>query len=445
MNRLPVVSGAYWGVLLAAVLSVAPNHGAAQQDEVPPDFTAPDYPTFDEPSTPPTSAPTLAPRRPQRLTSGFGVDAESEGAAGGGEPAASPKVIPTSPPTATSIATALASPTAGPSPTPLPPLSKAVENLRWEASLAENSYGIDKSEGATLALIVAYERVLGPLCMPELHRTLSYKGPPTDPRCLEYIEKIVAIDPANPLVLCARDGIDARSCRSAFAAQQIEAFIPGRTTTAMSTTAPKPTDSLNEQLAVSTVESKIQPILSRIKSIEYQIRPNTPLSEENRETLVKSYREGLNLTCRISRLERRGAGSTQPTLGRNPTHPTVSATPTQPPLFPGLDAGKKRKSAFDEVLEQFGGASPTPPAALANDPRIRIRKITDTCRDFINRALKFDRTMSLPICYREGFYSPACIDARRKEQNNSSSESGSGSAAKPATAEGSASGGFSTF
>lgn len=384
--------------------------------------------------------PTPMPLRPERLTSGFGADSGSGDAAIPETttiPAEATLVTPPPPPALTS--------TAGPALTPLPPLSRAVETLKLQASLAENGYGIDKSESSALALIVAYERLIGPLCMPALHRTLSHPGAPTDPRCLEYMDKIVALDPENPIVLCARDGIDAQTCRSAFAAQQIETFIPGSSAATWTAGTPRPTDSLNEQLAVSSVESKAQPIMSRINLLEYQLRSNRALSAEDREKLVKSYREGLDLSCRLTKLELRGTGPTKPTLNIASAGPLPAASPTQPPLFPGLATGTKRKSPFDEVLEQFGGAPPTPASLPAKDGRVRIRKITDRCKDLVNRALRFDRRMALPICYRDGFYSPACIDARRREGTAPDSGVRSEASGKAPATNAAPPGGFSTF
>ncbi len=366
--------------------------------------TRPLPPTRPSPATPPSLSTT-----PRSLTLGFPVENDvtpddlSESAV-----RATPSPTPGTP----AIETAAPAPTPGPSPTPLPPLSKAVENLRWEASLAENSYAIGKSDQSKLALLVAYERVIGPLCMPGLHRTLTYDGKPGDPRCLEYLGKIEALDPSNAMAICAREGIDAKSCRAAFAGQRVEIFIPGRTTTSPNTNAGAA--ELEEKLSTSSIEPQLKVLADRIYTLEYQSRGTTTPNSAEKENLTKLLNEALGLACRLTKLELKDPPS-RPGERPRDTSPSPAATPTSAPLFPGLATGPKKKNPFDEVLEQFGGtAAPRETTVAPAGGRIRVRKITDRCRSFIDRALKVDRTMAMPICYREGFYTPACVDARRK-------------------------------
>lgn len=419
---------------LGLVGLVAAN-GQAQDDLPPLSETDPgEWARSDEPlptvSIPSVKEPTV--KRP--MQTGFGADGDDT------EPEQDrPGVVPVREPSPQPTATPqpVTSPTAGPSPTPLRPLSKAVENLRWEASLAENSYGLDRSESSALALIAAYERLLGPLCMPDIHRTLEYAGSPTDPRCLEAIDKIVAIDAENPLVLCARDGIDAKSCRSAFASQRVESFVPGYSNP-LSNANLQGVAGLNEKLTVSTLDSKLQPIMNRIRMFEQRARSGVKLSPEEMTQVVKSFEEALSLTCRLNRIEVVGGLSRS---GNKPGSSPPRATPTPPPLFPALAGGTRRKSPFDDVLEQFGGGSSSSSNDINPLGPVRIRKITDRCKDLVTRALALDRTMALPVCYRDGFYSPSCIDARRKERTSSQPKPSGTNGPAPKLNEG----GFSAF
>jgi hypothetical protein len=364
---------------------------------------------------PQESLPSPAPAKPRELTSGFALDPEEMGA---------PKDPPTERPSPTATAPAPTPTTAvegppstqpGATPTPAKPLSRTIQNMQWEASLAENNYSISKSEAAKLALIGAYERILGPLCMPELHQTLRYSGPPTEPLCNEYLDKISALDNENVMVLCVRDGIDAKSCRGGFSKQIVETFIPNAGTL-RSDNRTSPGAELEEKLAVSSVEPKVQAISDRIKSAEYQLRSMRTLSEEERLKLRKNFNEALFLSCRITRLEFRESGDKDAFPGQKPSSGRgVITSPTPPPLFPAIDDRTKKKNPFDEVLEQFGAQSVDPAPSVPLSSRIRVRKITDRCKNFVERALKFDQRMALPVCYREGFYTPSCIDAKRKE------------------------------
>jgi hypothetical protein len=288
-----------------------------------------------------------------------------------------------------------------------------VESLRWEASLAENSHKIGKSEATRLALLVAYERVIGPICMPELHRALAYGGSPTDPRCLEYLDKTSRLDINNPLVVCAREGIDAKLCRLTFEAQKVEPYFPGYSGTD-SSNAGAAGEQLDAKLGESTIEPKLMEIDNEIKAIEYRLFARQAITPEQRTILRNRYEQALALACRVTRLAfaeepTAGAGSGVP--GRDESGPSA---PTPPPLFPQLTQGDKPKGPMAELLEKLGD-SPTVENPIAPE-KIRKRLISDRCRDFIDRALRYEPVMALPVCYREGFYTPACIDARRAEK-----------------------------
>lgn len=316
-------------------------------------------------------------------------------------------------------------PTAAPTPTPLvtpptptpydeaalPPLPKATERLRWEASLAENSHQVAKSEITRLALLVAYERALGPVCMPELHRTLTYAGAPTDPRCLELLDKTLQIDPHNPLVSCARDGIDAPSCRAGFGSQKIEFFSPSSISGAPST-ALGLGEQLDAKLSDTTIEPKLREIEATITTTEYKLFARQTIPPEQREVLRKNYEEALGLACRITRLAVADAPSSQAGLTTSP--PPVRTTPPPLVLFPQVGQTPRAQSPMAALLDELGGP-PTPAAPLALG-KIRKRLISTRCRSFVDRAIRFDPLMALPVCYRDGFYTPACIDARRAEQ-----------------------------
>src|SRR5690606_4225125 len=68
--------------------------------------------------------------------------------------------------------------------------------------------------------------VIALACMPHVMQSLQYAGSPKDPVCLETIDRVLKIDVENPIAICARDGIDSKSCESAFAAQEREVYPP---------------------------------------------------------------------------------------------------------------------------------------------------------------------------------------------------------------------------
>jgi|GEM_PF-4403324 len=286
----------------------------------------------------------------------------------------------------------------------------ATELYELQAQLAEHAYAISKSNENRDALVMAYEKLAGLVCMPELFKTLSYPGPPKEtipgpfpePGCLELLNKIQALDPQNAFATCALNGTESRPCQVAFGAQEVREL----------------TSSLGWEVPAA-VEMELKVHLTKnqeiLKKLDNEFKNSSQTwraqpSSDNLAAMRKILAKILAIACKITLLRLEPSSLTPPPKQpRDELAATVAAlqrTPTTPAAKgPGTGVSLRDFDIFSAKTSGPEKESP-PPQALK-----RVRLLPPSCLSYINQALKLTPLLPEPVCYREGFYTPACISA----------------------------------
>lgn len=311
------------------------------------------------------------------------------------------------------------------------------ELAQWQLDIAESSYALSKTDRNLTSLLSAYERLMALYCMPNLSQTLQYKGFPTDPLCLKYLDAAFALDAENPFSTCSRDGIDSRSCEEAFNAQETVAF---------SSTFPiwpaEEGGSTDLDLALDT-RSIASPELNALNQELSNLEGRSNISPELKAELMPKLRQvlaqTLGLTCKTVKLKVQTLFGEAGAVARSDVPIAALKDPkfrsylqTLPPSQREEAVAKARQaeesanrrpgqepdSPMDEIVK---GLSPTPVAKtrvarIRSDGVMRTRFISPQCEALITRALRIDPGNASATCARYGDYTPDCIKARRRER-----------------------------
>lgn len=315
------------------------------------------------------------------------------------------------------------------------PLGSPLELAQWESDIAANSYAIRKSDKNLSSLVSAYEKVITHACMPNALQTLQHAGSPKDPVCLETIDRLLKVDAENPMAICARDGIDSKSCESAFAAQELEVYAPNT--------------KLWPESEGAGADLELQIESSRSMGREEAIRLEAELGRAERLSKV-SESERARYQPEIERL-------TQRLLWSACRYPKLKVLDPQndPAKLQELERTAEYKKGVEGMSEEerqilFGSfpldgspgepgqpsraATPGPMAEVINalrpekyrttetvarareDGVRRIRLVSTECNKAIERATKtLPNSPAIP-CARKGGFAPECIRALRAER-----------------------------
>lgn len=258
------------------------------------------------------------------------------------------------------------------------PISKDEEDLFFNIELAQKAYELEKSDSTYSKIIVAYQRLVYKRCLSTLHRDLMHNPKNNSPACSEAIQKLFEFDKYDLYAVCAQDGIDSASCRSADLAIEISTNSSGLF-------------SRGEELDQSLETSRNQELISKIKDEIYNLHSNynNEQNEANKNELLKAYYKAISISCKkeyyaVQKITK--SDDNQDIIGKKPilTMDIFNATPT--------------------------------PAALSDGLR-RFRSFTSDCYDLINRSLEIEPTFSSGLCSKFGSISPRCIEAMRKAKN----------------------------
>lgn len=279
--------------------------------------------------------------------------------------------------------------------------------LIWELELAENSYKINKSIENKTRLLSAYEKVTVARCMPELLTTLAYTPDPQDTICLDFIGKALTIDPANPIALCAREGIDHVVCKAAFKKQKT-----GRYDTQLEIR--QGTASLDDLLKSKKDEDLQRKKLSETEARFYAARSDhsSKATPESLKKLHEAVNQLLTLTCRDSRirltepspeeLRAREQAAAVAAPGQNPESSMFVNLATPTPADPFAEVFRSRRPEDDIKLPESD----------------RTWEISRKCDETLKRVKDMRPPPAYVPCAAQGFYSPECISALRLEKKS---------------------------
>ncbi len=262
-----------------------------------------------------------------------------------------------------------------------------------EMRMAESSYRITHSEERRLELVVAYEKMLGRVCMPKLLINKSYQPDPKNNECQDLINKVLSLYPHSPVAICARDGMLADSCKDAFVNQ---------TFTTIKDDSRKPTiPDLDLQLDALRSDDDDKELKEDWKQAlgAYQ-------KESTQENLVFTAHKLISLikhNCNLVRIsyqrEDKNGGDKQ--LG-----PLGMELPD--------NLGEKSEIASEDVAVF-----------------IRTVAVTNRCEQTIEDALKFDPYFPAAVCLKSTLTSPACLNAHKKWTSKVKATKSSNQSVKP--------------
>ncbi|MBX7144156.1 MAG: hypothetical protein K1X79_06875 [Oligoflexia bacterium] len=321
--------------------------------------------------------------------------------------------------------------------TPAIPAAKEPGDLNeLAAEMAENTYQVRKSNKNLSSLVQSLEGLIATYCYPDLRQTLRYDSKSISPKCNSLIEKTLSYDPDSPAAICARDGIESRSCREAYQAVQFLVLEPGQS----------PWFGDNEQTDASDIEAKVSAsnseeglslLEAQLSQDESTLRSNPPDQAAIEARIETSSAKLIALSCKFVRLSlKRKAGAVQSESVKNGLPPEFD-DPTFQANFNSLSptekaqvmeqlshrqfnpeeavAPKRPSTPFDEVTGMlFKRATPEPQARQGQTDRMRF--VSPACMRYVTRAENVRAALSYATCARWGEYSPQCVDELREDR-----------------------------
>ena len=332
----------------------------------------------------------------------------------------------------------------------------AIERLKWEVQFAEGGYELSPSASSKSTLVSGLERLSGALCMPNLFIDLQDTRRLGDRDCLDYLDRLLRLDPGNPVGTCLRDGIYSQSCRRASTLQIVEPFKPRAGSSTASTAGS--TDKSNDEMilafqldssATSELRKKLQERLSQaireLDSLSSSTKP-APLPTEDpmpraKANIVRAHNTLLAASCKVSRIrfepasihvdkdnllatlgERRPAGGAKPSdplLQAMATFFPAEARPSPKPTIliqrPAPVKGQRRVRGSGAARIQSVPPSLSP-APTPVEEYIRVRYISQECANAISQVGKRDKASAGATCHLYGAYSTQCAITTKAER-----------------------------
>ena len=303
-----------------------------------------------------------------------------------------------------------------------PNLSRAMGINEIKIEMAETRLKVNSSLEAIIDLMIPLEEYLNSNCLGKLAQSLTYAGNPSDPTCIARMQRILEINPSNPVGLCVRDGITAQTCIEAYERQSTEVFV-GDPDQGTVDPAMKVGLSANDQNRIAQLQETV-----RLIDEKYQQAPNN----EEKRALIKDalvhYDQAMSLACRLTSVTLRPQSTSAGTV----EHPEVAKTRAKLlQVPPGIRGDYQREMAQQvagelaapgtsqerrEILTQIQKVIENPEGPIAVDAKntSRIRYILSQCNDLIKKAEKVTPESPTPLCHRSGWLSPQCISAVKR-------------------------------
>jgi len=328
-------------------------------------------------------------------------------------------------------------------------------------SMAESSLKLNPSLRLVAELSSALEAYLTKNCFGNLLQTLQYEGPPTNPDCIARMERLFEVYPDNPVAVCLRDGIEAKSCADAYRNQRTEAF---RNAYASLKEIPDPALKVGLSAADTTKMRALEETLRNVNS-DYQKATTDEQKYKYMTDATHLYDQVLSIACKISALkleepESRGSedgeeGNKSRTQEEYEDSSIREAREKLLKLPPGLRPDYQRKMLLEAEADLERAArdkeaqkvilkrievinNPDNRQAITAKGKLRVRIILPECDDYSRQSAKIMPQFPSPTCHREGWYSPMCVGAlrqwhtyRRKMQDAADKRAGKDAAPTP--------------
>jgi hypothetical protein len=294
-------------------------------------------------------------------------------------------------------------------------LGNTAELAELEVQMAEGSYQSNPSSLNLEGLIMSYEKLITARCMPNLLRTLEYAGNPQDSLCLKTISQALKLDARNPVAICARDGIGAAGCKEGFSRQQVRRMVFTNRTDR-----PAPGE-LEVRLSTTGTQKEITAKAEELRSTfdGYRAKP----SDENKRKIEQLFSRLMFLNCKVWHLGLVPGEepAPTPTSRADPAMATLQATVSalKTKEIPAQEPERRQSPLIEEDIYAKKSKAANPGQVPVPDNTVfrRFRLLAPDCAAYIVETLKFNPDFYQAICQRDGFVSPACIDALRKARD----------------------------
>jgi hypothetical protein len=268
------------------------------------------------------------------------------------------------------------------------------EALQNQIFIAKSAFGLDETEENKAELLSSYEGYLEQICMRSLSVSKDYFPMQLSTRCDEYIDVLLKLDSGNAVAICTRDGIDATSCRRAYTYQSIK-IRSGSSLKNLPKEDSKRTRRGFEssELRKARLDFENEASAEHARALESVFQKNLIDHCQNIETQRVPAKE-------LIRIER----------SKEPTN--------------------KAEEAIEQYLIERGELAPPEEAHDEQNDKnqlFRVRALPSKCFENIKKLLEYYPDSPLALCYRDGFFSPSCVDARRRDEQRFSSPTGPGS------------------
>lgn len=317
-------------------------------------------------------------------------------------------------------------PTSAPAPRPSSSPAPPSDLTEIKIQMAEARLKLVQSDRNLNALVSALEEFINRSCFSDLTKTLKYDGPPTDPVCIARMEQLLEVNPDNPVGLCLRDGIDAKSCFDAYKTQQVVEYYESE-----SLLADLPDPSLKVGLSAAETERiKVQrEMLSNINK-QYSGAATDEQKGKYLNDAIGIYDQLLATACRVSALRLRRSEGRQESSSEPPRVAEARKKLLQIPPTMRADYQRQMREQAEDELARYRGdsrgkqelvqliAAIDQPDITSERPRYtdlrRTRILLSACFNTLEQAKAFLPDYPGGECFSQGFQTPACIRALRE-------------------------------
>lgn len=301
-------------------------------------------------------------------------------------------------------------------------LEKAVGILELRIEMAENSLKFFKTPVNMEELISSLEEYLNNKCFGAVHKKLEYKGQPTDPTCVGYMDRLLQLNPDNPAAICLRDGIAAPSCVSAYQNQRTSVYYPSSS------------DQSVRSLALKSGMSALEiDKLEKLTLVMKEVNSKYQSTEEDAEKLrlmddaLALYDQMLALACRITAVRFNPRSNS----GGKDEDPELKTMREKLLKIPPKLREEHQERMMTEVENRFAAAkgnileqarlktlmemirNPSGDGTMTANTNERERLILPKCKEVITQALATFPQAPAPVCHQNGWFTPNCIQAIR--------------------------------
>jgi hypothetical protein len=303
-----------------------------------------------------------------------------------------------------------------------PDLSNAIGLNELKIEMSESRLKMSKNPKVLNDLVKALEDYLNTKCMTQLLQTLIYTGNPTDPTCIARMDRLLELNPGNPVATCTRDGIAAKSCIDAYQNQKIYPVAQGSTNENIDS-------SLRVGLSDATL-AKIGKVEETLLGVNRKYQDaSTP---EEKKALINDaatlYDQAMSMACRPSSIALIPRASDEHL--RKPTERTQARERLM--QIPAAIRKDYQREMEEKAMKEMGDPAtsetrkkelqelikiiqdPTAGSSIQSQNMDRTRFILAKCANLIDMAISIVPNLPAAVCYREGWHTPQCVVALKR-------------------------------